>query len=530
MQNFWNRMMNGKKKRRQYCILAFWIAVWFVLAAAVDNQILLATPLETFWALISRLSKGSFYLAAGRSLLRIGTGFLAGFAAALLLAMGSRRFPLLEDVLAPVLNLMKAIPVASFVVLLLIWWGSSFLSVAICFLVVLPNVYISTLEGLKSTDWRLLEMAEVFRLTFWSRFFYIYRPALKPFLYSSLKISLGMCWKSGIAAEVIGTPDNSIGEQMYLSKIYLDTAGVFAWTAVIVLLSVLFEKVFLRLTEVFFAWEPVCKGQMPYGSRSRGKGRSGLQEEAEEGGGTVRKEEEAEEVGGAVRKAEKAEAVGGSVRKAEKAEAVGGTVRKAEKAEAVGGTVRKEEEAEEVGRAVKTAERAAGYIRCEDIDKSYHGERILEKVSVVYEPGQTYYLTSPSGSGKTTLLRILAGLTMPDAGCVKASFSCSMVFQEDRLCEDYSAVKNVALITGEGRRAEEALRKLLKEEALHKPCRQLSGGMKRRVALVRAMEAESEYILLDEPFTGMDAETKRRAEAYIREKQNGRTLIIATHR
>ncbi len=277
---------------------------------------------------------------------------------------------------------------------------------------------------------------------------------------------------------MIGTPDNSIGEQMYLSKIYLDTAGVFAWTAVIVLLSVLFEKVFLRLTEVFFAWEPVCKGQMPYGSRSRGKGRSGLQEEAEEDGGTVRKEEEAEEVGG----------------------------------------------------AVKTAERAAGYIRCEDIDKSYHGERILEKVSVVYEPGQTYYLTSPSGSGKTTLLRILAGLTMPDAGCVKASFSCSMVFQEDRLCEDYSAVKNVALITGEGRRAEEALRKLLKEEALHKPCRQLSGGMKRRVALVRAMEAESEYILLDEPFTGMDAETKRRAEAYIREKQNGRTLIIATHR
>ena len=517
MQNFWNRMMNGKKKRRQYCILAFWIAVWFVLAAAVDNRILLATPLETFWALISRLSKGSFYLAAGRSLLRIGTGFLAGFAAALLLAMGSRRFPLLEDVLAPVLNLMKAIPVASFVVLLLIWWGSSFLSVAICFLVVLPNVYISTLEGLKSTDWRLLEMAEVFRLTFWSRFFYIYRPALKPFLYSSLKISLGMCWKSGIAAEVIGTPDNSIGEQMYLAKIYLDTAGVFAWTAVIVLLSVLFEKVFLRLTEVFFAWEPVCKGQMPYGGRSRGKGRSGLQEEAEEVGGTVRKAEEAEEGGGAVRKAEEAEEGGGIVRKAEKAEAVGGSVRKAEKAEAVGG-------------AVGTAERAAGYIRCEDIDKSYHGERILEKVSVVYEPGQTYYLTSPSGSGKTTLLRILAGLTMLDAGCVKASFSCSMVFQEDRLCEDYSAVKNVALITGEGRRAEEALRKLLKEEALHKPCRQLSGGMKRRVALVRAMEAESEYILLDEPFTGMDAETKRRAEAYIREKQNGRTLIIATHR
>ncbi len=471
--------MNGKIKIRKYVILIFWLAVWFGIAVAVDNQILLVTPLETFRALISRLGKGSFYIAVGRSLLRIGSGFFAGFAAAMLLAVGSRRHPLLEDVLAPVLNLIKAIPVASFVVLFLIWWGSSFLSIAICFLVVLPNIYISTLEGLKNTDGRLLEMAQVFRLPFWNRFFYIYRPALKPFLYSSLKISLGMCWKSGIAAEVIGTPDYSIGEQMYLSKIYLDTAGVFAWTAVIVLLSVLFEKVILWFVGGFFAWEPVCKGQLPYEARRRrARGRACPSEEATRRRDTGGKTEEALESSCVV---------------------------------------------------VKTAE-LTGNIKCIDIVKSYHGERVLDKVSAVYKQGQTYYLTSPSGSGKTTLLRILAGMTVPDSGCIEASFSCGMVFQEDRLCEDYSAVKNVALVTGEYGRAEEALRLLLAEEALHKPCSQLSGGMKRRVALVRAMESESAYVLLDEPFTGMDVETRKQAEAYVQKRQKGRTLIIATHR
>ena len=105
----------------------------------------------------------------------------------------------------------------------------------------------------------------------------------------------------------------------------------------------------------------------------------------------------------------------------------------------------------------------------------------------------------------------------------------SMVFQEDRLCEDYSAVKNVEMVTGDRKRAVEALEQLLEPEALTKPCSQLSGGMKRRVALVRAMEAASNAVLLDEPFTGMDAATRERAEQYIRQKQQDRILIIATH-
>lgn len=412
----------------------------------MDNKILLATPLETGREMLSLFGRGNFYRIVGRSFLRIALGFLAGCAAAFSFAACSRRFPFTEEILSPVMTLMKAVPVASFAVLLLIWWGSSFLAVAVCFMVVLPNLYINILEGLKSTDVRMLEMARVFRLPLWNRFFYIYRSALKPFLYSGLKLSLGMCWKSGVAAEVIGTPDFSIGERLYLSKVYLDTAGIFAWTAVVILLSVLFEKGVLWLLERFLGWEPACRRQ-----RGVGKGE---------------------------------------------------------------------------GRGMDLNDIS---IKVSRITKTYGEKAVLDQFSAEYATGETYYLTGPSGSGKTTLLRILAALTRTDAGEVSLPASCAMVFQEDRLCEDYSAVKNVELVTGDSKKAEEALGRLLEQDALHRPCRELSGGMKRRVALVRAMEAESEYLLLDEPFAGMDSKTRRRAKEYIRARQGGRTMIIADH-
>lgn len=454
------------KKRRKWVVIAGWLICWQLLAMAVDNEILLAGPLGTAHRLVSLLGEGSFFLTVGKSVLRIVLGFLAGFLAALLLAAGSNRYPVLEEILSPGMALLKAVPVASFVVLLLVWWGSSVLAVAVCFLVVLPNLYVNTLEGLKSTDVRMLEMAQVFRIPLWNRFFYIYRPASRPFLYSGMKISLGMCWKSGVAAEVIGMPEFSIGGRIYLSKVYLDTAGVLAWTAVVIVLSVLFEKLALWLFGLFYAWEPSCRRPRLQGVKFAG-------------------------------------GKGDGVRGAGQRKRFGG------KAAERGGS----------GAAIKLT----------GIAKSYDGQPVLKEFHAVYEKGETYFLTSPSGSGKTTLLHILAGLIRPDGGQVSSAPVCSMVFQEDRLCDDYSAVKNVELVTGDLERAGEALRRLLGEEALHKPCSQLSGGMRRRVALVRAMEACSDCVLLDEPFTGMDRETRSLAENYLRNNQKGRTLIIATH-
>lgn len=473
--------MRQKSLRKSIIILA-WILVWHLAAVAVDNSILLVTPLQVFRELLSMLGDPGFYQTLGLSLLRIGSGFLWGFAAAAVLAVLSHRFPPLEEALSPVMTLLKAIPVASFVVLLLIWWGSSFLAVAICFLVVLPNIYINTLEGLKNTDRQLLEMAQVFRLSANDKFFYIYRPAIAPFLYSGMKISLGMCWKSGVAAEVIGTPDHSIGEGLYLSKIYLNTAGVFAWTALIILLSILFEKLVLWLADRFFHWQPSCGRATVKEGMSR-KLRKGARER------TPRKAQE---------------------------RARG---RMPERP-------REEGREKEPGKGLSGS---MGKLEVSHVCKSFGTQPVLSDFSAVYEAGRTYILNSPSGSGKTTLLHILAGILEPDSGEVKGGGTCSMVFQEDRLCLDYCAVKNVELVTGNPHQAKAALEELLEPEALEKPCRELSGGMKRRVALVRAMEAESEYVLLDEPFTGMDADTRARAEEYIRKKQKGRMVVLVTH-
>jgi NitT/TauT family transport system permease protein len=452
---------------RKGLILLLWLSIWTLAALWTDNSILFVTPRQAAVRLFELLGERAFYVSVGRSLLHIALGFFAGFTAAVLLAPLALRFCPVEEFLSPFMHLLKAIPVASFVVLLLIWWGSSFLSVAICFLVVLPNLYINTLEGLKNTDKKLLEMAHVFRLPFKNRFFYIYRPALKPFLYSGMKISLGMCWKSGVAAEIIGLPDFSIGERLYLSKIYLDTAGVFAWTAVIILLSFLFEKLVMKLTDLFFSWQPACRR-----AHGNGRGRDDGQGREVQLGSDDKQDRE----------------------------------------------VQQSRDAEQ-----------GSTIRISGLCKSFDGQIVLSGVSAEFARGGVYYLRQPSGSGKTTLLRLMAGLLKPDAGSVRAPDAVSMLFQEDRLCEQYSAVKNVELVCGDRKQAAEALERLLDADVLDRPCGTLSGGMKRRVALARAMEADSEAVLLDEPFTGMDAETRARAEEYIFSRADGRTLIIATH-
>jgi NitT/TauT family transport system permease protein len=157
------------------------------------------------------------------------------------------RVRLLEVFLWPFVVTVKAVPVASFIIISLIWLSSRQLSVFISFLMVFPVIYLNVLQGIRSADAQLLEMAAVFRVPWSRRLPYIYLPQIRPFLSSACSVSLGMSWKAGIAAEIIGIPDGSIGEKLYSAKIYLNTADLFAWTVVVVLISVLFEKLFLLL-------------------------------------------------------------------------------------------------------------------------------------------------------------------------------------------------------------------------------------------------------------------------------------------
>ncbi len=225
----------------------FWLILWQLASMAVGNAILLVGPFEVLQALFSQAFSQDFWLTVAGSFGRICLGFLAAFFLGLALGTAAWRFPWVGQLLEPFMSSIRSVPVASFVILALIWVGSGYLAVFIAFLVVLPMIYVSTAAGLSSADQKLLEMARVFRVPALKRIRFIYLPALTPYLASGCRTALGMSWKSGIAAEVIGIPSNSIGEQLYYSKLYLDTAGLFAWTLVIIIVSALFERGFLLL-------------------------------------------------------------------------------------------------------------------------------------------------------------------------------------------------------------------------------------------------------------------------------------------
>ena len=236
---------------RKGFIWLFWLALWQAAAAIVNNPIIFTGPAGMLKSLWEQLPQAGFWVTIGHSFTKISLGFVGAFFTGMLLGSLAYIFPFLGELLEPFMILIRSIPVASFVILALIWIGSKNLSVFISYLVVLPMIYVSTISGLKSTDPKLLEMAAVFHIRGFRKIYYIYLPALMPYLASGCKTALGMSWKSGIAAEVIGIPTSSIGEQLYYAKLYLDTAGLFAWTFVITVVSAVLEKLFLFLLKRF---------------------------------------------------------------------------------------------------------------------------------------------------------------------------------------------------------------------------------------------------------------------------------------
>ena len=170
----------------------------------------------------------------------------------------------------------------------------------------------------------------------------------------------------------------------------------------------------------------------------------------------------------------------------------------------------------------------------ENISKSYGGITALRPFSAVFPQGGACCIMGPSGCGKTTLLRLILGLEAPDSGLVRGvdPTAVSVAFQEDRLIPGLSALSNL-LLCCKGRTREDLTAQLaqvgLGPEDIHRPARELSGGMQRRVAIVRAMAAPSRLVLLDEPFKGLDQETWRETAAYVRNAREGRTLLAVTH-
>ena len=242
-------MKQNRQTLRPWAV-AFWLLVWQGAAMALraaypHGALLLASPLSALKRLFVLAGTAAFWQAVLASASRILGGFLFSCALAVVLSAFAARYRRAEELLAPPIAVIKAVPVASFIILALVWLPGRGLAFFISALMVFPPVYLNVLAGIRRADASLLEMARVFRVPFSRTLRGIYLPQVLPYFRAAVSTALGLCWKAGTAAEVIGLSGGTIGERLYTAKVYFETPDLFAWTAVIVLLSVGFEKLFL---------------------------------------------------------------------------------------------------------------------------------------------------------------------------------------------------------------------------------------------------------------------------------------------
>lgn len=237
--------MNYKEVLKKVGAALLALTFWEIAALLIHQRILLVTPVAVARRLCTIWRVEGFTRAIWFSFYHIAGGFLLGLILGCLLAYLAAKHPVVETLLWPWMATIKSVPVASFVVICLIWLSARNLSVFISFLIVIPIIYQNVLEGLRAENREMQEVATVFQLPWRKRFRYIELPKLRPFLLSACRVTTGMAWKAGIAAEIIGVPNGSIGKMLYTAKIYLDTDDLLAWTVIIVVISVVAEKVFL---------------------------------------------------------------------------------------------------------------------------------------------------------------------------------------------------------------------------------------------------------------------------------------------
>ncbi len=221
------------------------LLVWQIAAMQIHERILLVPPVEVLARMMTIWQVEGFWSSIWFTFYHIAGGFLLGLGLGLILAILAAKFPVVETLLWPWMATIKSVPVASFVVICLIWLSARNLSVFISFLIVLPIIYQNMLAGIRAENRQMKEMAQMFHMNVWKRTRYITIPQIRSYLISACAVTTGMAWKAGIAAEIIGTPSGSIGKMLYLAKISLDTDDLLAWTVIIVLISVATEKLFM---------------------------------------------------------------------------------------------------------------------------------------------------------------------------------------------------------------------------------------------------------------------------------------------
>ena len=227
--------------------ISFWIGVWFVIASIVDVELIVPTPLSVIRSLWTLVNTSDFWISTFFSFSRVATGVILSLAIGCLTAFLTWRSNTVDTLLSPLLSIIKATPVASFIIIAWIWFDTSLLPIFISSLIVIPIITSNVKQGFLSVDKELVEIARAYKLSFLKKLFKLYIPSVAPYFIAACKASLGMAWKASVAAEMIVLSKNSIGKEIYEAKLSLEAAPVFAWTIVIIVLSIVIEKAFMCL-------------------------------------------------------------------------------------------------------------------------------------------------------------------------------------------------------------------------------------------------------------------------------------------
>ena len=233
---------------------AFWLGVWQLAAMTVDhqmggrgNELILPYPITVLSALFTQIGDPSFLVTVFASLGRILLGLTIGTVTGAVLAGSTCGFFWADRLLSPAIRVIRATPVASFILLVVLWTDKNSVPVVIAAMMVIPVVWGNLSRGIRETDRQLLELARAYRFSRWKTLRLIYFPCLRPYFSSAVTTATGLAWKSGVAAEVLCLPTAAVGTQIFNTKYYVDIPELFAWTAVVVTLSLLLEKLLRAL-------------------------------------------------------------------------------------------------------------------------------------------------------------------------------------------------------------------------------------------------------------------------------------------
>lgn len=439
--------------------ILFWIALWFVIAALVGNDLLLAGPIDTAYALLMSFTKLSFWQAVGNTSFRIIVTSVLSAIAGICLGALSYKFKWVREFLFAPLQIMKSAPVACVIVIVLVAWGSLGALITIVAFVALPPFYVAMIQALESrprqaeTVLRLAGVGDVriFASCIW--------PSILPFFIAASKTSVALSWRAGITAELLCLPMASLGSAVYTSKLTLDSAELLALTIVVMALSWLCEKAVVILLDL--------SGKLGHLSLAKSHERKVCETQCN-----------------------------------------------------------MQHCYQEPDSQFNNS------ITLEEVNKRFGDNNVLNDFSIEVQSGDRICLMAPTGSGKSTVIKIMLATTQPDSGRVLTSERLGVMLQSASLVEALNAYENILIAAGpcvSRADIDRAMDALLSEGACDKKPAELSGGMKRLVELMRAMFSDGQAIVLDEPFAGLDAESHRRACAFILENLHGRPLVVATH-